>query len=57
MSTIIWNTTGLDSATNVSSNVKKPERTYPLALSLTVVWIALSYLLPMLSFSLGTVDE
>lgn len=57
LSTIIWNTTGLDSATNLSSNVKNPEKTYPRALVLTVIWIVLSYFLPVLSFCLNTVDE
>jgi amino acid transporter len=43
----MWNYMGWDSASTIATEVKDPQRTYPRAMLLSVVIVALSYILPV----------
>ena len=43
----MWNYMGWDSASTIAVEVKHPQRTYPLAMLLSVIIVALSYILPV----------
>ena len=43
----MWNFMGWDNASTVASEVKRPQRTYPRAMLVTVALVALSYALPI----------
>jgi amino acid transporter len=47
----MWNYMGYDNASNVGAEVENPQRTYPLAILLTIGLVALGYLLPILAMS------
>src|SRR5690242_6630257 len=47
----MWNYMGYDNAANVSGEVENPQRTYPLAILLTMGLVALDYSLPILAIS------
>ncbi|KAH0569463.1 putative Amino acid transporter [Spironucleus salmonicida] len=49
ISTIIWCCTGFDQATNISSEVIKPSRTYPISYLNCVILMILTYLFPLLA--------
>src|SRR5277367_6395420 len=42
----MWNYMGWDKASTIATEVEKPQRTYPRAMSVAVVIVALSYVLP-----------
>ena len=44
----MWNYMGYDNASNVGGEVENPQRTYPLAIILTISLVATGYLLPIL---------
>jgi amino acid transporter len=44
----MWNYMGYDNACNVGGEVENPQRTYPLAIILTISLVAVGYLLPIL---------
>jgi len=48
----MWNYMGWDSASTVATEVKNPQRTYPRAMLLSVVIVALTYILPVLAIRL-----
>ena len=43
----MWNYMGFDNASNVGGEVENPQRVYPLAMILTIVLIAVGYLIPI----------
>ncbi len=45
----MWNYMGWDNASTFAGEVDRPQRTYPLAMGITVVLVTLSYLLPTLA--------
>ena len=47
----MWNYMGYDNAANVGGEVEDPQRTYPLAILLTMGLVALDYALPILAIS------
>ena len=47
----MWNYMGYDNAANVGGEVENPQRTYPLAIILTIGLVAVGYLLPILGMS------
>jgi amino acid transporter len=47
----MWNYMGYDNAANVSGEVQNPQRTYPLAILLTMVLVALDYVTPVTAMS------
>jgi amino acid transporter len=47
----MWNYMGYDNAANVSGEVQNPQRTYPLAILLTMVLVALDYVTPVAAMS------
>ena len=44
----MWNYMGYDNAANVGGEVENPQRTYPLAMILTIALVAAGYVLPIL---------
>uniref|UniRef100_A0A0D9VUI2 Polyamine transporter PUT1 n=1 Tax=Leersia perrieri TaxID=77586 RepID=A0A0D9VUI2_9ORYZ len=53
--TIFWNLNYWDSASTMAGEVERPERTFPRALAVAVVLIAVSYLLPLMA-AIGATD-
>uniref|UniRef100_A0A453LDR8 Amino acid permease/ SLC12A domain-containing protein n=1 Tax=Aegilops tauschii subsp. strangulata TaxID=200361 RepID=A0A453LDR8_AEGTS len=47
--TLFWNLNYWDSASTMAGEVERPERTFPRALAVAVVLIAVSYLLPLMA--------
>ena len=47
----MWNYMGYDNAANVGGEVQNPQRTYPLAILLTMALVALDYSIPILAIS------
>jgi amino acid transporter len=47
LSVVLWNTSGWDNAGCCAGEVDKPNRTYPRAMTLSVLLVTLAYLLPM----------
>jgi amino acid transporter len=47
----MWNYMGYDNAANVSGEVENPQRTYPLALGLTMGLVAIDYATPLFAMS------
>jgi hypothetical protein len=47
--TLFWNLNYWDSASTMAGEVDRPERTFPRALAVAVVLIAVSYLLPLMA--------
>jgi len=45
----MWNYMGWDNASTIARGVERPERTYPRAMMVSVVLVALTYLLPVLA--------
>jgi amino acid transporter len=45
----MWNYMGWDNASTVAADVERPQRTYPRAMALTVVLVAVVYLVPVLA--------
>jgi amino acid transporter len=45
----MWNYMGWDNASTFAGEVDRPQRTYPIAMGITVVLVTLSYLLPTLA--------
>ncbi|MGO9466426.1 MAG: APC family permease [Isosphaeraceae bacterium] len=45
----MWNYMGWDNSSTVAGEVDRPERTYPLAMTVAVVLVALTYVLPILA--------
>lgn len=43
----MWNYMGFDNASNVGGEVENPQRVYPLAMMLTIVLIAVGYIIPI----------
>jgi len=43
----MWNYMGFDNASNVGGEVENPQRVYPLAMILTIVLIAMGYIIPI----------
>src|SRR5215813_13636203 len=43
----MWNYMGFDNASNVGGEVENPQRVYPLAMILTIVLIAVGYIIPI----------
>jgi amino acid transporter len=52
----IWNYMGWDNASTIAREVDRPERTYPLAMIITVALVALTYLLPVAGASAAGID-
>uniref|UniRef100_A0A0E0KE97 Polyamine transporter PUT1 n=1 Tax=Oryza punctata TaxID=4537 RepID=A0A0E0KE97_ORYPU len=53
--TLFWNLNYWDSASTMAGEVERPERTFPRALAVAVVLIAVSYLLPLMA-AIGATD-
>lgn len=49
LSTLIWQYSGFDTVAALSEETKDPKRTFPIALSITIVLVTLVYLLPTIS--------
>ena len=49
LSTLIWQYSGFDTVAALSEETKNPKRTFPIALSITIVIVALVYILPTIS--------
>ena len=47
----MWNYMGYDNASNVAGEVENPQRTYPLAILLTIVLAAAGYVIPIAAMS------
>ncbi len=45
----MWNYMGWDNSSTVAAEVERPERTYPLAMTVAVALVALTYVLPILA--------
>lgn len=45
----MWNYMGYDNAANVGGEVENPQRTYPLAMILTISLVAIGYVLPIIA--------
>jgi amino acid transporter len=43
----MWNTMGWDNASTIAGEVRRPQRTYPLAMLLTVALVVLTYVVPI----------
>src|SRR5208282_3133402 len=52
----MWNYMGWDSASTIAREVHRPERTYPLAMMLTVGLVALTYLVPVAASAAAGID-
>lgn len=49
LSTLIWQYSGFDTVASLSEETKNPKRTFPIALSITIVIVCLVYILPTVS--------
>lgn len=49
LSTLIWQYSGFDTVAALSEETKDPKRTFPIALSITILLVTLVYLLPTVS--------
>lgn len=49
LSTLIWQYSGFDTIAALSEETKNPKRSFPIALSITIVLVTLVYLLPTIS--------
>lgn len=49
VSTLIWQYSGFDTVAALSEETKNPKRTFPIALSITIIIVLLVYLLPTIS--------
>ena len=49
VSTLIWQYSGFDTVAALSEETKNPKRTFPIALSITIIIVMLVYLLPTIS--------
>ncbi|HWC16289.1 MAG TPA: APC family permease [Terriglobales bacterium] len=47
----MWNYMGYDNAANVAGEVEDPQRTYPLGIILTIVLVAIGYVVPIAAMS------
>jgi amino acid transporter len=47
----MWNYMGYDNAANVGGEVEDPQRTYPMAIILTIALVAIGYLVPIAAMS------
>jgi amino acid transporter len=47
----MWNYMGYDNAANVAGEVENPQRTYPLAIVLTIALVAVGYVVPIIAMS------
>ncbi len=52
----MWNYMGWDNVSTVANDVKRPQRTYPIAMLIAVVTVALTYVLPVAAVSLTGLD-
>jgi amino acid transporter len=52
----MWNYMGWDNASTIAREVHRPERTYPLAMIITVVLVALTYLIPVAGAAAAGID-
>jgi amino acid transporter len=52
----MWNYMGWDNASTIAAEVDRPERTYPLAMILTVILVALTYLVPVAGAAAAGID-
>ena len=52
----MWNYMGWDNASTIAGEVDRPQRTYPLAMLLTVTLVALTYVLPVVAVRSTGVD-
>lgn len=43
----MWNTMGWDNASTIAGEIRRPQRTYPLAMLLTVALVVLTYVVPI----------
>ncbi|KAK8871305.1 hypothetical protein M9Y10_007025 [Tritrichomonas musculus] len=49
LSTLIWQYSGFDTVSALSEETKNPKRTFPIALSITIIIVVLVYILPTIS--------
>ena len=49
VSTLIWQYSGFDTVAALSEETKNPKRTFPIALSITIIIVVLVYILPTIS--------
>ena len=52
----IWNYMGWDNASTIAGEVERPQRTYPLAMLLTVALVALTYIVPVAAVAHSGLD-
>jgi amino acid transporter len=52
----MWNYMGWDNASTVAGEVDRPQRTYPMAMLMTVLLVALTYIVPVLAATRTGVD-
>ncbi len=52
----MWNYMGWDNASTIAGEVDRPQRTYPLAMLLTVAAVAVSYILPVVAAQRAGLD-
>jgi len=56
MLVVMWNYMGFDNASTVAGEVERPQRTYPLAMGLTVLLIAVTYIAPVAAAARAGID-
>ena len=56
MLVVMWNYMGFDNASTVAAEVERPQRTYPLAMGLTVLLIAATYIAPVAAAARAGID-
>ena len=52
----MWNYMGWDNISTVANDVEKPQRAYPIAMSIAVLTVALTYVLPVAAVSMTGLD-
>jgi amino acid transporter len=52
----MWNYMGWDNISTVANDVDKPQRAYPIAMSIAVLTVALTYILPVAAVSMTGLD-
>jgi amino acid transporter len=52
----MWNYMGWDNTSTIASDVRRPQRTYPLAMAISVTLIALTYVLPVAAIGATGLD-
>jgi amino acid transporter len=52
----MWNYMGWDNASTVAGEVERPQRTYPIAIVVAVVLVALTYVIPVAAMGVAGVD-